>query len=387
MSDFSKNNACTSRTSEVVITKTASNRHLDEAIIWKDFCKDIISGEYKVGKKEDLIEEVAACYTDANIDDIEETQESYVKKLASAIWRYGRSEKRRTVPGKCTIVIPNEPITLDLTDFVEVDFEGAEAVDVRIDAIVNYSEKNILEGIIYKKGLPKLGKTASAYNNVYNDIPLNLVRLALRKYADTFLDKGQQVSIVASYYYSQKTSDRSDSSYVDDYFYSSEPTRSVSETYTKIDPAKGKYGDENHPYSEADENLRELLAKWATGYEKCDLDEDKDCSACKDYYICHYEVAPKAIEVEKSIKKRERCELSDEQKVIVNARKGIFICNAVPGSGKTETAIKQRTVSIIFDELKELEERYLAGEDVAVPLSPMANWVKDDGSHVTTSNI
>lgn len=365
LSDFTKVNSCTNRSADVVVTKTATSRHLDEAIIAKDFCKDIISGEYTVGKLDELIDEVAASYSDSTIDDIEETQASYVKKLASCIWRYGRSEHRKTSPRKRTIVIPEKPIAIDVTSMIEVDFEGAEQIDCRIDAIDNYSEKNILEGIIYKKGLPKLGKTSAAYHNVDNEIPLHLMRLALRKYADSFLKVGEKVTIIASYYYMSKTIDRSDSKYIDDYFGESCPIRSLSETYERL-PEGAKYGSDEHPYSKLDEELISLLAKWATGYEKCDLDEEKDCKACKDYYICHYEVAPKRLSEEKTVKKREKHTLTDEQEIIVNAQEGIFICNAVPGSGKTETAIKQRTISIIEKELDELIKRYESGEDVTI---------------------
>lgn len=381
MSDFNKSSACTSKTKEVLITKTASNRHFDEAIIIKDFFKDIISGQYEWSSKEDLKEEVAASYTDANIDEVEETQAAYVKKITGNIYRYFRSEHRKTIPGKRTIIIPDEPIILDLTKQVITDFDGAENIECRIDAIDNYSEKNILEGIIFKKGASKIGKTASAYKNVYNDIPLNLMRLALRQYADTFLQPGEKVSIIASYYYSAKQSDKSDSNYIDDYFGSDCPTRSISETYTKL-PDGAVYGSEAYPFSDLDKEFFELLDKWATGYEKCDMDEEKDCKGCKDYWICHYAPAPKSVKEEKALKKREKCVLSDEQKEIVNAQEGIFICNAVPGSGKTETAIKQRTVSIILNELEDVKAKYLAGEDIKDLISVNAEFnTMDDGAY------
>lgn len=381
-SDFSKSSGCTSRTKDVVLTKTASNRFFDEAIIFKDYCKDIIAGDCEIASKDELFDEVMASYTDANIDDIEETQEGYAKKLTNKIYRYYRSEKRKTVPGKRTIILPEEAFRLDLTDMVEVDFEGAEDIECRIDAIDNYSEKSIIEGIVYKQGLPKLGKTATAYHNVHNEIPLQLMRLALRQYADTILQEGESVNIIASYYYGAKTADRSDSAYLDDYFGESCPIRSLSEKYTKL-PKDAKYGSEQYPYSDEDKNLIELLSKWATGYEKCDLDEEKDCKSCKDYWICHYEVAPTPLTEEKSIKKREKCVLSDEQQLIVDSQAGVFICNAVPGSGKTETAIKQRTVSIILNELADIEKRYLAGEDIKIEESKTSEWIKDSGTHVS----
>lgn len=365
VSEFTKAGGCLSKSADVVVTKTVANRHFDEAIIWKDFAKDIISGDFEYTSKDDLFDEVAASYSDSNIDDIEETQSSYVKKLANQIYRYYRSETRSTVPGKEVIILPEEPITLDITDMVTTDFDGADDIECRIDVIDRNIEKKIIEGIIYKKGLPKLGKTSSAYKNVNNEIPLQLMRLALRKYADTVLEVGESVTIIASYYYAAKTSDRTDSTYTDDYFDTACSTRSLSETYTKLADGE-KYGDNKHPFNDHDKMLIELLDKWATGYEKCDLDEEKDCKACKDYYICHYSSAPKKLDDKKSIKKREKCELTDEQKTIVAAQKGIFICNAVPGSGKTETAIKQRTVSIILNELDELVKRYENGEDVTV---------------------
>lgn len=385
LSDFTKANACANKSAEVVVTKTASNRHLDEAIIVKDFFKDILIGDFQWSSYDDLKEEVAASYTDANIDEVEETQEGYVRALTGQIRRFYRSEKRfadkAVEQGLRKIFLPEEPIVLDLTKMLplEVDFEGADEVECRIDCIDDNKNTKIVEGIIVKKGAPKLGKTTSAYHNVFNESPLQMARLALRKYCDTFLQVGESVTIVASYYYAKKSSDKGDSLYADDYYATDCPTRSINEKYTRL-PDDAVYGSDQYPLSDADKELIELLDKWATGYEACDMKEDKDCVGCKDYYICKYKQAPKALEEEKAIKQRKKCVLSDEQEAIVNATEGIFICNAVPGAGKTETAIKQRTVNIILGEVNELVEKYESGEDVVCEYEEKF-ISKDDGGY------
>ena len=357
LSDFKKTKACTHNNEFKLGTK--KGRFFDEAIIVKDFCKDCITGEWSPTTLQELKDEIAMSYSDENIDSIEETQNAFVNKLAKCIWRYGKSEYRHNA------MVP-EAITLDLSDFVVTHFVDDDDIHVKFDVIVR--EPGKLEGIIYKPKAPKIGTTGRSYQNVNNTIELHLMRLALRKYADTFLTDGEQIEIYASYYYMSKTGDKTDVPFeLEDYFDSKTPIRSQVETYTKgaislplgtngLTPDTEEYIDEDgdtrtRPVDVTlDQKLQILLDKYAAGFEKCDLNEEKDCKGCQNYCVCYYQPAPIRFEEEKQIKVRKSHQLTDEQQKIVDFRHGVAICNAVPGSGKTETAIKQRTVSIVSEE-------------------------------------
>jgi len=145
----------------------------------------------------------------------------------------------------------------------------------------------------------------------------------------------------------------------DDYCGSDSPTRSLSETY-KRPKANEKPGE-----TQMDEDFKALLDKWATGLEKSDLDEEKDCASCQNYAVCYYKPAPMHyVEEASEVKKRAEYPLNPEQQAIVDFRHGIAQCNAGAGSGKTETAIKARTTAIVLEELDAMIARYESGEDV-----------------------
>ena len=380
LSDFKKTKACINNNNFEL--KTKKNRFFDEAIIVKDFCKDRITGEWTPTTLQELKDEIAVSYTDENIDTIEETQEAHVTKLAKCIWRYGKSEYRSNG------MVPDDAIVLDLSNFVHTHFVDDDDIHVKFDVIVR--EPGKLEGIIYKPKAPKIGTTGRSYQNVDNTIELHLMRLALRKYADTFLTTGEQIEIYASYYYMSKTGDKTDAPFeLEDYFDSKTLIRSQVETYTKdmivlpsgenlpdeyeeIENADGEIEKKELPLT-LDQKLQILLDKYAAGFEKCDLNEEKDCRGCANYCVCYYQPAPVRFEEEKQIKVRKSHQLTDEQQTIVDFRHGVAICNAVPGSGKTETAIKQRTVSIVSDEADAIIAAVEAGTlnyDFSEPLAP-----------------
>ena len=117
------------------------------------------------------------------------------------------------------------------------------------------------------------------------------------------------------------------------------------------------------------------------------MKEAEDCEGCPDYCMCYYSLAPTAVPATGEKKKRAKCTPTKEQKAIINAREGIFLCNAVPGSGKTETAIKQRTVSIILDELNEIIKKAKAGEDITEYLKPANTYLTKDSRRVDPEKV
>lgn len=376
-SEFTKRGACGNRTAFTSTSK--AGRALDEAAILKDFCKDILTGDYEVGKLGDLQQEVAACYTDETIDTISSTQKGYAEQLAGQIWRFGHDWQ--TLMSGAKVFIPNEPVILDLSSWVKTPFIDDDEIKVTIDAIV-INDDNVLNAIVFKRGIPKISTTTRGYLNYKNTIELRLLNVALRKWAMEHWDELKDylrvdlgvLTYAASYYYLKKSSDTSDpakTTYRDGYFGNSEPIRFL-EVSTPIDDELIANGpDSVGPLDDdLDSSLITLLDEWAGGYDKSDMKESDDCVSCPDYELCYYALAPTPVEENGGVKARKKVTPTDEQMKIINSRKGIFICNAVPGSGKTETAIKQRTVSIIEDELREIEKKYAAGEDITEYLTP-----------------
>lgn len=383
-SQFNKAGACSSR-STFAETSRAS-RVLDEAILIKDFCKDFISENLKLPKLSDLEDEIAASYSDETLDDIDETQASYVKRLAKQIWRYGKSQLAQ-LDKDDEVIIPEEPFIIDLSNDVENDFPDSDQISVTIDAIILNKTQRYAQAIVYKRGTPKLGKSSQAYRNVTNDIPLTFMMIALEQFIAGQIDDKDTWSyrLTASYYYMKKASDTNDKAIFADYFGTDSPIREIWGTYNKKNNHTViEQGTEQDTYYK---RLLELIDKWAKGYDKCDMKEAEDCEGCPDYCMCYYSLAPTAVSATGEKKKRAKCTPTEEQKAIINAREGIFLCNAVPGSGKTETAIKQRTVSIILDELNEIVKKAEAGEDITEYLKPANTYLTKDSRRVDPEKV
>ena len=324
MSSFNRKNACVNNAGGVMKLQSRANRFLDEAIIMKGIIVDYLKGDLQFGSVKELEQIIADSYVE--IDDVDVSQEAYEHNLAKQIFRYCKSERRHK---SCKIAFPDAAISIDLSGFVETQFDGVEEINVKFDFIIDDGAN--LEGVILKTGTPKLGVSDRAKRNVYNEIPLYLGLRALR----SLIPEGETRRVISSYYYMKKPKDTSASAYNDDYF-SSAPTRSLIEDYTNIPQA---------PETELDTLFKAQLDKYAVGYEKDELDEESDCKHCPKYAVCFYKPIPeKSKELE--VKAREKHKLNDEQQAIVDARNGIFIVNAGAGSGKTETAIKQRSSTV-----------------------------------------
>lgn len=383
-SQFNKAGACSSR-STFVETSRAS-RVLDEAILIKDFCKDFISENLAIPKLSDLEDEIAASYSDETLDDIDETQAAYVKRLAKQIWRYGKSQLAR-LDKDDEVIIPEESFIINLSDDVENDFPDSDQISVTIDAIVFNKEQKYAQAIVYKRGTPKLGKSSQAYKNVANDIPINLMMIALEQFVAGRIGDKDTYRLTASYYYMKKSSDTNDKAIFADYFHDDAPIREIWGTYSKKLGHAVIEGQTQNPDNTYYKRLLELVNQWAKGFDKCDMKEAEDCEGCPDYCMCYYSLAPTAVPVTGEKKKRAKCTPTEEQKAIINAREGIFLCNAVPGSGKTETAIKQRTVSIILDELDEIIKKAEAGEDITEYLKPANTYLTKDSRRVDPEKV
>ncbi len=381
-SDFQKSGACSSRSK--FKEKSKASKQLDEAIIVKDFCKDIMAEKYVIPKLSDLADEVAASYSDETLDDIDEIQEAYAKRLAKQIWRFGKSyAKEKDKDDK--IIIPDDAFIIDLSDKVENDFSGSDEISVRIDALVINTKKRYAKAIVFKRGAAKLGKSAKSYQHPGNDIPMHLMMHVLQNIMNGEIPDGDKTpyNLEACYYYMQKSGDASDKAVFADYFDNDAMIRSLEGSLIKGGQvSRPGNKDGKSIFIPIDDDMLELINAWGKGFDKCDMKEEKDCVDCPDRCICYYALAPQKVETDAVKKKRAKVTPTEEQLAIINARNGVYLCNAVPGSGKTETAIKQRTVSIILDELDEIIKKAEAGEDITEYLKPHAQYLAKDSERV-----
>lgn len=373
---FKKRNACVKNKNDGFITKTATNKWFDETVTARQMFEAFIQGEYDPATPEEVLDDIKVSYTEQNIDDVSEVQEAVAKRMAGSMWRLINSwvdiDKS---------FVPEEPIYLDLTDKVEewksTHFEGEEDIKVQFNCIIDKIDEEAeddagsVEGIILIKGSPKLSKTTRGETNVFNDTFLHLMRLALRKYADNKIKEGATCNVIASYYL-QKTTDKSDSNLRnDDYFKDDNAIRSQVEEYKKP-KADGKFED-----TEYDLMLKDLLEKYAIGYDKCDLKEEKDCVGCPKYFSCYYKDPPIVDESTMStgVKARGKIPPDEYQEQVENFRHGIAVVDAPPGSGKTEVTT-ERTVMMALEILDEYVKQYESGEDVDIPVT--CNFVTKD---------
>ncbi len=377
--NFNKKQACQRKTN--VVTKTKSNKHFDETLIARQMIEAFIKGEYDPGSVDVVKEDVSVGYAEENIDDVREIQDSSVETLSKSLyrfinsfcWPYGDPD-----PEHQAVFIPDGPIYLDLTDWIEKKdgtlFEDCDDIEVRFtwirkDIIKNAKEsQNVgtLEGAILRKGRPDISETARGQNNPLTDIWLHIMRHALRKYADTFLDEGQAVNIQATYYFLRKDTDKTDKAYeIEDYFADTKGIRCQKEIYTKMKDGIA------FPDNDLDTKFRELLEKFATGYDKCELKEETDCKGCTNYLSCYFKEPPIPVVDEdegNKITARGSIDQDEYQQVVTDFRAGTGIVDAPPGSGKTEITT-ERTVQMAIEMLDDIVARYEAGEDVDIPVN------------------
>lgn len=368
---FKKSNACITKRNHTGITaKKRLTRGADEAIIASDIIKAFLKDEYDYGTKDDLIQDISESYTVTN--DVEETQDKFAEQLAGQIDRLLRGLRDR----KKAVTVLDDPIGIDISKYVTTEFEDCDDIDVTdlqyiFDEVSSTTGENYLEGVCVKKGAPWLSSTSRGSKNPYNEIPMYLMIRALRKYVDENFDKGEKVSITASYWFLKKSSDTTKSTYYDSFFCSSGSSiRSLTETYIA-----GSGADGNNPVSSLDDSFKKVIDAWVTGIDKESMDSCKDCRGCINEPLCTYQPVPELMdEEEHAVKVRKAITLNKEQQEIVDTRSGVNICVAPPGSGKTETAIKERTVRMVLEEVERMTERYENGEDVDISTSEVTEW-------------
>ena len=387
--NFNKMSACQRRTN--IVTKSKGNKHFDETLIARQMIEAFINGEYDPGSVDEIKDDVSVSYSEENIDDIKEIQDSSINVLSKCLyrfinsfcWPYGDPNS-----DKQTIFVPEDPIYLDLSEWIEEKggtlFEDCDDIEVRFTWInkdvMKTDKKNInvgmLEGAILRKGRPDISETTRGAKNPFTDIWLHIMRHALRRYADTFLLPGQSINIRATYYFLRKDTDKTDKAYeIEDYFSDSKAIRKQDEIYTKM------ADDLSFPDNELDGKFRELLEKHATGYDKCELKEEDDCKSCPNYLSCYYKEPPIPVESDEetgTLKARGSIQQDEYQQVVTAYRSGTGIVDAPPGSGKTEITT-ERTVQMACEILDDLVKRYEDGEDVEVPVTATFLCKQSDG--------
>lgn len=381
-SSFTKRNACKFRTK--VLTRNPINC-FSETIIAKQMIKSFLEGKYEFKTLEDIEEKIRQTYFDKNGFNIQEIQISTIKVLSKCLYRFMNSFKFTSVDS----MNYNVPIYLDLSDWISTHFKNdndikVEFTFVRKDIVESNKSTNIgtIEGVVLRTGKPDLSETLRGANNSQTDIWLHLMRLALRKYADSILLKEQSVNITASYYYLRKTTDKSDEEYEnDDYFSDKKGIRQQKEIYKKIGG--------NSIDSELDLKLKELLSVYANGYSKSELDENTDCKGCPNYISCYFTNPPKLKKTDEDVnafKSKKNINQDDYQKKVTRYRYGTGIVDAPPGSGKTEITT-ERTVCMALEVLDDLIKRYENGENVDIPVNAAFLCKQSDGLHANIKEL
>lgn len=149
MSSFNRKNACVNNAGGVMRLQSRANRFLDEAVIMKGIIVDYLKGDLQFGSVKELEQIIADSYVE--IDDVDVSQEAYEHNLAKQIFRYCKSERRHK---SCKIAFPDAAISIDLSGFVETQFDGVEEINVKFDFIIDDGAN--LEGVILKTGTPNL---------------------------------------------------------------------------------------------------------------------------------------------------------------------------------------------------------------------------------------
>lgn len=337
-SSFNKANACViSRKHFGVQTSSKKNVHFDEAVITKDVIRGYLKGEIQLKEIPDIVSDAYV-----ELSEITKQQEEREKLLSKLLTRACRSEHRTgdkvSFPEKKVIPIPE----------MEVAFDGMDEIIGGPDAA--FETDTSIELVIYKKGSPQI-KQNSGTRTVKDEIPLYL----LIQYGKTMVPPGETRELIASYYYMKKTTDKSTSNYMNDFFDGGGNVVSLQETYTA--PAEG---DETpRPKSELDMIFEKKFEEYAVGYE-CSGD---DCKNCQFDNLCNYKKAPE-VQEQKEIKARKKVTPSAAQQAIIDAREGYFKVNAGAGAGKTE-CVSERFIALVKAEMKADEEENETSEESA----------------------
>lgn len=308
---------------EIEVT-TKKNDNYDNAIIIKQIIMGYLKGEFQINEFHDLVSEGVE---ENNLPT--ETNEGRIKRLTEILTRYASCEKRKL------------EVEVDAKDIpVSQDY----AIHIRPDAVsVN---KNEIEAIKFFASKPVV--TVSGKKQDLSVLKCPEI-YALYLYAKSLLKPGEKKIIKGSYYYLRKSTDTSKSMTDADFF--SGYGGNVVSFEKEVEWGKDSLCGEELDYIKQI-NLSEQ------GHIQCTED---DCKTCSYNMLCHYTKTPAHFE-KKTLKKRDKIILSDEQQQIVDFRKGIARVIATAGAGKTE-CVTERGAQMFVEGVKPEEMLFITFTD------------------------
>lgn len=345
-------NRCNKRRQHNLMEGTETSRIYDEVSIQKD---TIVKAVGRGVRKEDVYRYIYSQYEELDFPN-PKTMELKAAQAARQVWRYIKCETRKPYRAK----------SMDLKIF------GIEVLGIKPDLMFIDTKKNVIELVKIKCGLPNVNqsgdkedKSASKCLELFNFI----------KYGEAIIPEGEKWTVKASYYFLRKNSyydDDKKGEFSEDFF---GPGGNIvtleEEIITPINRNNCIFG-ENDRYCQCDdgsidiyqcpymalcangfENLTPLEQIFKPQYEEFAKGKDEcsqeDCKYCDFNPICHFNFAPKTIEVEEKPKSLFDINPSKEQAEVIDFREGVARVNAGAGAGKTFVTT-YRMASIIDEE-------------------------------------
>lgn len=345
-------NRCNKRRQHNILEGTETSRIYDEVSIQKD---TILKAVGRGVRKEDVVRHIYSKYEELDFPN-SKTMELKAAQAAKQVWRYIKSETRRPYRAK----------SMDLNIF------GIEVLGIKPDLMFIDTKTRVIELVKIKCGLPNVTQNG---NKEDKSVEKCLELFNFIKYGEAIIPEGEEWTIKASYYFLRKTNpydNEKKGEFAEDFFGPGGNIVTLEEVITTpINRDNCIFGKEDRycqcndgtvdiyqcPYmalcANGFENLTPLeiifkpqFEEFAKGKEEC---EQEDCKYCDFNQICHFNFAPKSIEVEEKVKPLSEINPSDEQEKVLNYREGVARVNAGAGAGKT-FVMTYRMASIIDEE-------------------------------------
>jgi superfamily I DNA/RNA helicase len=279
-----------------VITKKEDN--YDNAIIVKQIMMGYLKGEFQIAEFGELVSEGVE---ENNLP--EETNKGRIDRLTKILQRAAQSELRKA--------------EVDLTA-KDIPVSQEYVIHIKPDAVFN--TKSTIEAVKYFAGKPRVTQNGKKQDLSVLKCP-EIYGLYL--YAKSLLKPGEKKVIKGSYYYLRKSTDTS-KGFADSDFFSGYGGNVVS--FEK----EVEFGKD--VLTEDEKNYVAQIEESEKGLIECSED---DCKICSYNMVCHYKKTPALFE-KKTLKKAGKIEYTDDQKQIINFRKGVARVIATAGAGKTE---------------------------------------------------
>ena len=308
---------------EIEVT-TEKGDNYDNAIITKQILLGYLKGDFQISEFSELVSEGVE---ENELPD--ETNKGRIKRLTEILTRYATCETR--------------PLTTNLSA-LDIPVSQDYSIHVKPDAV--YEGKNEIEAVMYFASKPKV--TVSGKKQDLSVLKCPEI-YALYLYAKSLLKPGEKKIIKGSYYYLRKSTDTSKGMTDADFF--SGYGGNVVSFEKEVEWGKDKLCGEELDY------IRQIKL---SDEGKIECSED-DCKACSYNMLCHYAKTPKHFE-KKELKKRGKIEFSDEQKDIINFRKGVARVIATAGAGKTE-CVSERGAQMFIEGVKPEEMLFITFTD------------------------